>query len=453
MYCEYTNNTYTTTRVSTDHNSHTFCYFVFVFWKRYLFRFVVCGVGWSLFSLLHPSLLAVFRGASVFNQDVSKWNTGAVTIMNMGKCTLSLSLSLSLATPSAVVYFEYTTTRVRVSSNLTSHTFCSFCFCIFKCTLCCWLCGGLFILFFVAPSLAVFQDAPVFNQDVSEWKTGAVTEMWGSKCTLSLSVATPSVVMFFNTLNCTTTRVPSDSHTFCYFLFLWFDLFCGLWWVGLSFSLIPSLLQCLMVQRSSIRTCPNGLRARWKLCLKVSVLSLPLCRHAFRCCVRVHVFWMYTYDKTRVLYRITCTILTCFVILFLCVWKRYVSFLLFVVGWSFFSLLNPLLQCLSSQLRSILTCPNGIRARWQICNNVSALFLSLCILNIRQLEFHRITILTRFCYFNFCVFETVPFLLLVVGWSFLSFVAPSSCSVWLRTCVQFGLVQMEYGRGDNYERQ
>ena len=40
------------------------------------------------------SLLAVFYGASVFNQDVSKWNTSAVTTMDSSRCTLSLSLSL-----------------------------------------------------------------------------------------------------------------------------------------------------------------------------------------------------------------------------------------------------------------------------------------------------------------------------------------------------------------------
>ena len=40
------------------------------------------------------SLLAVFYGASAFNQDVSTWNTGAVTRMDYSKCTLSLSLPL-----------------------------------------------------------------------------------------------------------------------------------------------------------------------------------------------------------------------------------------------------------------------------------------------------------------------------------------------------------------------
>ena len=79
---------YTTTRVSPDHNSHTFCYFVFVCLKRYLF--VVCG-GLIFLFFVAPSLV-VFNSASAFNQDVSNWNTGAVTTMRSSKCTLSPSL-------------------------------------------------------------------------------------------------------------------------------------------------------------------------------------------------------------------------------------------------------------------------------------------------------------------------------------------------------------------------
>ena len=99
------------------------------------------------------SSLAVFDGASEFNQDVSKWNTGAVTNMQQSKCTLS---PLSVATPSAVVYFEYTLTRV--SSDHNSHTFCYFCFCFCFCF--CFFETVPFLLFvvgwsrlfFVAPS-------------------------------------------------------------------------------------------------------------------------------------------------------------------------------------------------------------------------------------------------------------------------------------------------------------
>jgi surface protein len=47
-------------------------------------------VGWSFFSFVPPSL-AVFEDASAFNQDVSKWNTVAVTNMEDSKCDLSHS--------------------------------------------------------------------------------------------------------------------------------------------------------------------------------------------------------------------------------------------------------------------------------------------------------------------------------------------------------------------------
>ena len=58
------------------------------------------------------------------------------------------------------------------------------------------VCGGLVFLFFVALSLAVFIAASAFNQDVSNWNTGAVENMAQSKCTLSSSLlaTAPSVV-------------------------------------------------------------------------------------------------------------------------------------------------------------------------------------------------------------------------------------------------------------------
>jgi surface protein len=63
------------------------------------------GWVWSFFFFVAPfSLLAVFRGASVFNQDVSTWNTGTVITMTKSKCTLPLSLFWCLSI--------YTTTRV-----------------------------------------------------------------------------------------------------------------------------------------------------------------------------------------------------------------------------------------------------------------------------------------------------------------------------------------------------
>ena len=91
---------------------------------------VVCG-GLVFLFFVAPSF-AVFRGASAFNQDVSKWNTGAVTTMEESKCTCILSsLSLSVATAPSVVWcgVEYIYTTTRGSSGHKSHTYCFF-FCV-----------------------------------------------------------------------------------------------------------------------------------------------------------------------------------------------------------------------------------------------------------------------------------------------------------------------------------
>ena len=73
---------------------------------------------------------------------IGDWDVSAVTTMDNSKCTLS---PLSVATPSVVVSFEYTTTRV--SSDHNSHTFCSFCFVFLKRYLfcCLWWVGLSFL--------------------------------------------------------------------------------------------------------------------------------------------------------------------------------------------------------------------------------------------------------------------------------------------------------------------
>jgi surface protein len=66
--------------------SHVFFLFFIVVLKREPF-IVVCVVGLDFFFFVAPlfSLLAVFYQASAFNQDVSNWNTGAVTNMYQSK--------------------------------------------------------------------------------------------------------------------------------------------------------------------------------------------------------------------------------------------------------------------------------------------------------------------------------------------------------------------------------
>ena len=91
----------------------------------------------------------VFYNFKSFNKDLSKWNTAVVTSMNSSKCA---HLSLSAATPSAVVYFEYTTTRVSHRITLLTR-FVLFVFvCLKRYSFLLFVVGWSF-LFLVSPSL------------------------------------------------------------------------------------------------------------------------------------------------------------------------------------------------------------------------------------------------------------------------------------------------------------
>ena len=70
----------------------------------------------------------MFTYASDFNQDVSKWNTGAVTNMASSKCTRSLSLSVVMVAFRCGVLLLNIYTATRVSSDHNPHTFCFFVF-------------------------------------------------------------------------------------------------------------------------------------------------------------------------------------------------------------------------------------------------------------------------------------------------------------------------------------
>ena len=125
------------------------------------------------------------------------------------------------------------------------------------------------------------------------------------------------------------------------------------------------------------------------------------------------------------------TILTRVVVL-CCVFET-VPLLLFVVGWTFFFFVAPSLAVFYGANKF-----NQDVSKWNT-GAVTTMYQSkctlslpslwprlplLCILNVRQLEFHRITILTRSVIFC-CVLETVPFCCLLVGWSFFSLLHPS----------------------------
>ena len=186
----------------------------------------------------------------------------------------SLSFFLSVVTmpvPSVVVYFNVYDNSSFFGSQV-SHVL--FFLCLwFETVPCCCCAVGLVFLFFAAPFflLAVFYQASAFNSDVSKWNTGAVTNMDGSKCTLSLPLCGHGVFRCGVLLNIYTTARGSsghNSHTFCSFLFV-----CGLkrdplllfvWLVWSFFSLLHHslFLQCFLAHLRSIRTCPNGIRVR-----------------------------------------------------------------------------------------------------------------------------------------------------------------------------------------------
>ena len=82
----------------------------------------------------------------------------------------------------------------------------------------------------------MFQDAAAFNGDVSNWNTGAVTDM--SDCTLKRGL--------------------------CHFLFLSItNLFFFSCFYGLS-RYLGITVQCLTVLMHSIMMFPSGIQGRWQ---------------------------------------------------------------------------------------------------------------------------------------------------------------------------------------------
>ena len=136
-------------------------------------------MGWSFFFFVAPSL-AVFYGAQAFDQDVSKWNTGAVTTMQSSKCTLS-----SLWPRLPLLCILNIDDSSFIGSQFSHVLF--FCFVVLKRFSFVVVWGGLVTAFSLLHP-TVFGYASAFNQDVSKWNTGAVWTMNFSKCTLSPSL-------------------------------------------------------------------------------------------------------------------------------------------------------------------------------------------------------------------------------------------------------------------------
>ena len=137
-------------------------------------------------------------------------------------------------------------------------------FCLWNGTFCGFVVWWVDHYFFVAPSLAVFNTASVFNQNVSTWNTGAVTSMYGSKCKISLLFVLPPPP--YLCIPCT--RLPLLGFLilrqleFCLFTILTRSvmLFVVGWRLVFLFFVAPSLLQCFIKHLCSIRTCPHGIR-------------------------------------------------------------------------------------------------------------------------------------------------------------------------------------------------
>ena len=119
-------------------------------WSRLCVWLALIGIHWTW---------TVFYGASVFNSNVSDWNTGAVTNMHGSKSFIACCcFSCVVATLSFLLLWLMPFLTLRNHSPWTPH----FCF---PCSLVC----------------VVFRAPSAFNSDISKWNTGAVTTIALSK--------------------------------------------------------------------------------------------------------------------------------------------------------------------------------------------------------------------------------------------------------------------------------
>jgi len=175
---------------------------------------------WSfLFFVALFSLLAVFYGASAFNQDVSTWNTGAVTsTYNMFQGATAFADNNFFCAGSTNTG-SWPTSVIRASDFVGSGVTDFSCGSnhlnniIITSVVDDW-CGtdaakktavqtahgpiGHWDVSRITNMENLFYGKHSFDNDLSKWNTGAVTNMVSSKCTLSLSLsvsAEPSVVV------------------------------------------------------------------------------------------------------------------------------------------------------------------------------------------------------------------------------------------------------------------
>jgi len=123
----------------------------------------------------------------------------------------------------------------------------------------------------------VFYFATVFNSDVSKWNTGTVKYMISSKCTLSPSLWPRHLLLWYfliQQLEFHLITILARSFDLALFVERYVAVVCD---CGLVFlSLLHLLLQCFITHVRLIQTCQNGIRVRWQIWRRVSVISPPL---------------------------------------------------------------------------------------------------------------------------------------------------------------------------------
>jgi len=124
----------------------------------------------------------VFNGAQVFNSDLSKWNVTKVT--NMVYSTFQFPL---FSSPHPAFFFFLSFARILYlfvrsyfyKELILTHRF------------------SLLFSFFLFGTSAVFQNAKVFNSDLSEWNVTKVTAMDGSTFQFPLFNSFPTTCFLF----------------------------------------------------------------------------------------------------------------------------------------------------------------------------------------------------------------------------------------------------------------
>ena len=346
---------YTTTRVSSDHNSHTFCYFVFVFLKRYLF----CCLWWVGLSFLCCTLSCSVLSRICVQSGRVQMEYGGGDNYACSKCTLSPSLWPRLPLLCILNIRQLEFHRITILTRFVIFVFVflkRYLFC------CLWWVGLSFLC--CTLSCSVLCRICVQSGRV-QMEYGGGDNYAYSKCTLSPSLwPRLPLLCLLNIRQLEFHRITILTRFVLFvFVFLKRYLFCCLWWVGLSFSLLHPLLQCFVSHLRSIQDV-----SKWNTGA-VTNMSYSKCTRSLSpslwprrlplWCVLLNTC-IFDHSRVRRVTRLTRVVL----FVCLCVMKRY-SFVVVCGGLaSSFSLLHPSLAVFgSAPCVQFRTCPNGIRGR------------------------------------------------------------------------------------------